>query len=128
MRKHTLSALLLTLVLFAIGCKSDQERSAESLEAFAEAVVIHRAPYHAYALLDGDDKEHISVEAYVSGFEEREAVFRPFYRLDVARNMDDSGTGLGLAIARDIARSHGGDIVLDTSPLGGLRVILTIPT
>lgn len=75
MRKHTLSALLLTLVLFAIGCKSDQERSAESLEAFAEAVVIHRAPYHAYALLDGDDKEHISVEAYVSGFEEREAVF-----------------------------------------------------
>ena len=60
--------------------------------------------------------------------DEREAVFKPFYRLDTARNVDDGGTGLGLSIARDIARNHGGDIALDTSPLGGLRAILTIPT
>ena len=59
--------------------------------------------------------------------EEREAIFRPFYRLDAARNLDESGTGLGLSIARDVARSHGGDITLDTSPLGGLRVSVTIP-
>ncbi|KAB2864420.1 MAG: HAMP domain-containing histidine kinase, partial [Bauldia sp.] len=59
--------------------------------------------------------------------EEREAIFRPFYRLDEARNIDESGTGLGLSIARDIARSHGGDITLDASPLGGLRVTVTIP-
>ena len=59
--------------------------------------------------------------------EERDAVFRPFYRLDDARNIDQSGTGLGLPIARDIARSHGGDIALDTSPHGGLRVTATIP-
>jgi two-component system osmolarity sensor histidine kinase EnvZ len=59
--------------------------------------------------------------------EEREAIFRPFYRLDAARNLDESGTGLGLSIARDVARSHGGDITLDTSPLGGLRVTVTIP-
>ncbi len=57
----------------------------------------------------------------------REDVFKPFYRLDEARNQDDSGTGLGLAIARDIARTHGGDITLDDSPLGGLRVVLKIP-
>jgi two-component system osmolarity sensor histidine kinase EnvZ len=60
-------------------------------------------------------------------FEEHEAVFKPFYRLDNARNLDESGTGLGLSIARDIARSHGGDITLDKSPLGGLRVMVTIP-
>ena len=59
--------------------------------------------------------------------EEREAVFKPFYRLDNARNVDESGTGLGLPIARDIARNHGGDIVLADSPLGGLRVTVTIP-
>lgn len=59
--------------------------------------------------------------------EEREAVFKPFYRGDIARNIDESGTGLGLAIARDIARSHGGDITLDISPLGGLRVQVVIP-
>ncbi len=42
--------------------------------------------------------------------ESREDVFRPFVRLDEARNQDAGGTGLGLSIARDIARSHGGDI------------------
>ena len=57
----------------------------------------------------------------------REDVFRPFYRLDEARNQDESGAGLGLAIARDIARSHGGDIVLTDSPLGGLRAVIRIP-
>ena len=57
----------------------------------------------------------------------REDVFKPFLRLDEARNLDDSGTGLGLAIARDIARSHGGDITLEKSPLGGLRATLRIP-
>ncbi len=60
--------------------------------------------------------------------EHREDVFRPFLRLDEARNQDEGGSGLGLAIARDIARSHGGDIVLGTSPLGGLRATLRIPT
>ena len=59
--------------------------------------------------------------------EEREEVFRPFYRLDEARNQDEGGTGLGLAIARDIARSHGGDIQLGESPLGGLRATVRIP-
>jgi two-component system, OmpR family, osmolarity sensor histidine kinase EnvZ len=51
----------------------------------------------------------------------RDEVFKPFLRLDDARNQDEGGTGLGLAIARDIARSHGGDITLGDSPLGGLR-------
>src|SRR5476649_1420558 len=57
----------------------------------------------------------------------REEVFKPFLRLDDARNQDEGGTGLGLAIARDIARSHGGDIALDTSPLGGLRARVRVP-
>jgi two-component system, OmpR family, osmolarity sensor histidine kinase EnvZ len=57
----------------------------------------------------------------------REEVFKPFLRLDVARNQDEVGTGLGLAIARDIARSHGGDIMLSDSPLGGLRATVRVP-
>ncbi|HHZ10874.1 MAG TPA: HAMP domain-containing protein [Rhizobiales bacterium] len=59
--------------------------------------------------------------------EKREDVFKPFVRLDIARNQDDSGTGLGLAIARDIARSHGGDITLADSPMGGLRAVVKVP-
>ncbi len=57
----------------------------------------------------------------------REDVFKPFMRLDDARNQDEGGTGLGLAIARDIARSHGGDITLGDSRLGGLRATVRVP-
>lgn len=57
----------------------------------------------------------------------REDVFRPFVRLDEARNLDKSGSGLGLAIALDIAQAHGGDIYLEDSALGGLRVAIKIP-
>ncbi len=59
--------------------------------------------------------------------EHREDVFRPFHRLDEARNQDEGGSGLGLAIARDVARSHGGEITLSSSPLGGLRACVRLP-
>ncbi len=59
--------------------------------------------------------------------ENRDDVFRPFVRLDEARNQDAGGTGLGLSIARDIARGHGGDIVLTDSAMGGLRATVRIP-
>jgi two-component system, OmpR family, osmolarity sensor histidine kinase EnvZ len=57
----------------------------------------------------------------------REDVFRPFLRLDEARNIDEGNAGLGLAISRDIARSHGGEITLSDSPLGGLRATVRLP-
>ena len=59
--------------------------------------------------------------------EKREDVFRPFCRLDASRNMDTGGVGLGLTIARDIARAHGGNLVLEDSPLGGLRARIWLP-
>jgi two-component system, OmpR family, osmolarity sensor histidine kinase EnvZ len=59
--------------------------------------------------------------------EEREHAFRPFVRLDNARNLDETGTGLGLAIALDIAHAHGGDIFLEDSPMGGLRAAVKLP-
>jgi two-component system osmolarity sensor histidine kinase EnvZ len=59
--------------------------------------------------------------------ERHEDVFRPFVRLDESRNIDTGGSGLGLTIARDIARSHGGDVSLGTSRLGGLRVVVRLP-
>ncbi len=59
--------------------------------------------------------------------DKREEAFRPFVRLDNARNLDETGTGLGLAIALDIARAHGGELRLDDSPRGGLRAVVQIP-
>lgn len=59
---------------------------------------------------------------------EREEVFRPFYRLDKARGQaTGTSTGLGLSIARDIVRSHGGDITLKQSKMGGLQAIIRVP-
>ena len=58
---------------------------------------------------------------------ERERVFRPFIRLDASRSRATGGVGLGLTIARDVARSHGGDVRLETSPQGGLRARIHLP-
>ncbi len=52
----------------------------------------------------------------------REEVFKPFYRLDTSRNLNESGSGLGLTIAKQVIVSHGGEISLEESPQGGLRV------
>ena len=58
---------------------------------------------------------------------DRESAFRPFHRLDPSRNAATGGVGLGLTIARDIARGHGGDVVLEESPQGGLRARVALP-
>jgi two-component system osmolarity sensor histidine kinase EnvZ len=59
--------------------------------------------------------------------EQREEVFRPFVRLDESRNTTAGSVGLGLTIARDIARLHGGEVLLDQSPMGGLRAYIRLP-
>jgi len=57
----------------------------------------------------------------------RDEVFKPFVRLDDARNQDETGTGLGLAISQDIVHTHGGEILLGNSDLGGLKVTIKLP-
>ena len=80
---------------------------------FAETITITGHRDHRWLTLTIDDNGPGIPQAM------REDVFKPFLRLDDEHNADAGGTGLGLAIARDIARSHGGDIVLGDSPLGG---------
>lgn len=90
------------------------ERYAERLHVDAR----HGAKW--LTLTFDDDGPGIPAEA-------REDVFKPFYRLDEARNLNSSGTGLGLAIARDTAHAHGGTVTLSDSPMGGLRAVVRIP-
>lgn len=59
--------------------------------------------------------------------DKREDVFKAFFRIEGSRNPATGGVGLGLTIARDIARGHGGDILLEDSPLGGLRARVRLP-
>jgi two-component system osmolarity sensor histidine kinase EnvZ len=88
---------------------------------YASALSITGHSDHRYLTITVDD-DGPGIPAH-----QREEVFKPFLRLDDARNQDEGGTGLGLAIARDIARSHGGDITLGTSPMGGLRAVVRVP-
>ncbi|MDP2784518.1 MAG: ATP-binding protein [Sulfurimicrobium sp.] len=56
-----------------------------------------------------------------------ERVFEPFFRLEESRSRDTGGTGLGLSIARNIAQSHGGELVLRNHATGGLEALLVLP-
>lgn len=78
---------------------------------------------------DSADRLQICVRDEGPGIPENELerVFEPFYRLEASRSRDTGGTGLGLGIARNIARAHGGDIVLRNLPQGGLEAVLTLP-
>jgi signal transduction histidine kinase len=78
---------------------------------------------------DAADLLRISVRDEGPGIPESELerVFEPFRRLEASRSRETGGTGLGLGIARNIARAHGGDIVLRNYPGGGLEAMLTLP-
>ena len=54
-------------------------------------------------------------------------VFKPFFRLDKSRSLNQSGVGLGLAIVEDIINSHGGSVQLGRSKLNGLQVKISLP-
>ena len=58
---------------------------------------------------------------------ELENVFKPFYKIDKSRGDSKSSVGLGLSIASDAIKSHGGNIILEKSPLNGLRVKIFLP-
>ena len=81
------------------------------------------------AMETGGDWVQITVDDDGPGIpmESREDVFKPFFRLDASRNPQTGGTGLGLTIARDITRNHGGDLILDDAPEGGLRARIRLP-
>ena len=90
---------------------------------------VHHGARVAISAARRDNVVSIAVEDDGPGIpeEQREEVFKPFFRLDGARNPRTGGAGLGLSIARDVARGHGGDIRMSGGDLGGLRAELRLP-
>ena len=81
------------------------------------------------SLIKKDKNALIIIDDDGPGIKEKDysSVFKAFYRIESSRNLSTGGLGLGLTIARDIARSHGGEIKLEKSNLGGLRATLSVP-
>ena len=76
-----------------------------------------------------DDHSEIIIDDNGPGIprDKREEVVLPFTRLDNSRNNKTGGTGLGLSIAKNAVLNHGGELILEDSPLGGLRIRLLLP-
>lgn len=83
----------------------------------------------AVKLESNNNKLEVTIDDDGPGIPEdkREEVFKAFYRLEESRNKETGGVGLGLSIAKDVITSHGGRIELLDSPMGGLRVLVSIP-
>jgi len=83
----------------------------------------------AVTLESNNNKLEITVDDDGPGIppDKREEVFKAFYRIEDSRNKETGGIGLGLSIAKDVVTSHGGKIELMDSPIGGLRVLISIP-
>jgi two-component system osmolarity sensor histidine kinase EnvZ len=90
--------------------------------------MVHADHVEVHARRNGDAIE-VTIDDDGPGIpsDQREEVFKPFYRLDSARNLDSGGTGLGLTIARDVMRGHGGDLRIEEAPSGGVRARLRLP-
>ena len=77
----------------------------------------------------GNNRAQIIIEDDGPGIPEDQYknVFKPFFRLDKSRSLNQSGVGLGLSIVEDVINSHGGSIQLGKSKLSGLKVKISLP-
>ncbi len=108
------------------------EVRAQAMRRALDNLIGNALRYSTYAevrLKVRDDNLYIFIDDNGPGIEpeQRADALRPFVRLEGSRNKETGGTGLGLAIAHDIILSHGGELALETSPLGGLRVVVLLP-
>jgi two-component system sensor histidine kinase CpxA len=107
--------------------------NAAALDSALENIVRNalRYSHHHIALNFAHDSEGITITVDDDGpgvsEEDREQIFRPFYRTDEARDRESGGTGLGLAIVDTAVQQHRGTVKAEDSPLGGLRLIIWLP-
>jgi two-component system sensor histidine kinase CpxA len=104
-----------------------------ALDSALENIVRNALRYsnHHIAVAFSSDNQGITIIVDDDGpgvrWEDREQIFRPFYRTDEARDRQSGGTGLGLAIVETAVNQHRGWVRAEDSPLGGLRLIIWLP-
>lgn len=108
-----------------VGRETSLKRAINNLISNA----LHYGENVVISLEKGDKFAFINIDDDGPGIAQSEIDFalNPFSRLDSARNQNQKGVGLGLSITRDIARSHGGELLLSKSQMGGLKASLRLP-
>jgi len=107
--------------------------NAAALDSALENIIRNalRYSHHHIVLNFAHDSEGITITVDDDGpgvsEEDREQIFRPFYRTDEARDRESGGTGLGLALVDTAVQLHRGKVIAEDSPLGGLRLIIWLP-
>ena len=103
-----------------------------ALKRLFENIIQNGLNYGNYVYVDvqkGNKRALVTIEDDGPGIpqDQYKNVFKPFYRLDKSRSLNQSGVGLGLAIVEDIINSHGGNIQLNKSKYNGLQVKISLP-
>ncbi len=78
---------------------------------------------------DSEEQVEVVIEDDGPGIpdDKKKDALRPFVRLDESRSEKTGGTGLGLSIAQTAIENHGGQLFLENSELGGLKVRVVLP-
>ncbi len=109
-----------------LSCRANEVRRA--IRNLVENAVAYGSQAEV-TLCDSVGSYEIVVDDQGPGIPEKDRarVFEPFVRLETSRNLETGGTGLGLTLVKAIAEGHGGTIVLEDRPGGGLRARLILP-
>src|ERR1700733_5501353 len=113
--------------------RADLDRLAQALRNLVGNAIDHTATQHGLVRLQvqtlpGRIRFLVEDDGPGIPLDQRERVFHRFHRTDAARDRASGGTGLGLAIVRAIADAHGGTVTADSSPEGGARFTLELPS
>ncbi len=114
----------------AARLEGDERMLARLTRNLADNAARHATSRVALAVRSTGDRVELAVDDDGSGIPaaDRDRVFERFVRLDDGRARDAGGSGLGLAIVAEIVRAHGGSVGVEESPLGGARVVASLPT
>jgi signal transduction histidine kinase len=127
--RSTTSKRVDTSEVSAARVRGDADALRRVFRNLGENAARHSASRVDIALTDLGDGVVLTVDDDGPGIpeSERERVLQRFVRLDESRSRDDGGSGLGLSIVDEVVRAHGGSMSITQSPLGGVRIQVTLP-
>ena len=113
----------------AVRVQGDADALRRMLRNVAENAVRHASSRVDVTLVERGEEVVLTIDDDGPGIPatERARVLQRFVRLDEARSRDEGGSGLGFSIVDEVVRAHGGSMSIEQSPLGGARIVITLP-